>query len=182
MAEFNRSNLEYIEGLYTQFKSNASSVPLEWQRFFEGVEFAQDGSFGLSEKELDVYHLITAYRNYGHFEADVDPLTNTPAPSDQLALSRFNLKESDLNTPFQIGSIIGKPNASLKEIIHHLRTCYCGKLTVQCAEALPEVRNWFIREFEKETQNFKLSAPEKKQIFESIVRAESLEKFISVYG
>lgn len=178
MAEFNRSNLEYIEGLYSQFKTNAVSVPLEWQRFFEGVEFAQDGSFGLSEKELDVYHLITAYRNYGHFEADVDPLTNTPAPSDQLSLSRFNLKESDLNSTFQIGSIIGKPKASLKEIIQHLRACYCGKLTVQCAEALPEVRNWFIREFEKENQNFKLSAPEKKQIFESIVRAESLEKFI----
>ncbi|MFN8847761.1 MAG: 2-oxoglutarate dehydrogenase E1 component [Bdellovibrionales bacterium] len=174
----NRSNLDYIEGLYHQYKSNPDSVSMDWRKFFEGFDFASAGTTGLSEKELDVYHLITAYRNYGHFEAQLDPLTNTAAPSDQLSLSRFNLKESDLNQPFQIGSIIGKPNATLKEIIQHLRACYCGKLTVQCAEALPEIRNWFIREFEKESTNFKLSTEQKKQTYESIARAEALEKFI----
>ena len=179
MAQFtNRDNVDYIEQLWAQFKQNPSSVSLEWQKFFEGVEFASEGNFGLSEKELDVYHLITAYRNYGHFEADLDPLANTPSPSDQLALSRFNLGEKDLDQQFQIGSIIGKPNASLREIISHLRACYCGKLTVQCAEALPEVRNWFIREFEQARDSFKLSADEKKGILESLTRTEGLEKFI----
>lgn len=173
-----RGNLEYIEQLYQQYRTNPNSVSVDWQKFFEGVEFAQNVDMGLSEKELDVYHLINAYRNYGHFEADLDPLTNTPAASDQLALSRFNLTDKDLEQKFQIGSIIGKPNATLKEIISHLRACYCGKLTVQCAEALPEVRNWFIKEFEKERTNFKLTAEEKKNIFHSLTRTESLEKFI----
>ncbi|MGZ3798471.1 MAG: 2-oxoglutarate dehydrogenase E1 subunit family protein, partial [Pseudobdellovibrionaceae bacterium] len=89
-----RANLEIIEDLYKQFKTNPESVSPDWQHFFQGLEFAQEGSLsslGLSEKELDVYHLITAYRNYGHFEAQLDPLTNTPSPSDQLSLSRFNL-------------------------------------------------------------------------------------------
>ena len=138
----------------------------------------KDGSFGLSEKELDVYHLISAYRNYGHFEADLDPLTNTPAPSDQLRLSKFNLKEKDLDQKFQIASIIGKPNATLKEIIADLKSVYCGKLTVQCAEALPEIRNWFIKEFEHNGASFKLSADQKKEILKSITKSESLEKFI----
>lgn len=173
-----RENLDYIEQLYQQFKQNPNSVSADWKRFFEGVEFASDGSLGLSEKELDVYHLISAYRNYGHFEADLDPLTNTPAPSDQLALKRFNLGDADLEKKFQIGNIIGKSNATLKEIVQHLRACYCGKLTVQCAEALPEVRNWFIKEFEQNKSQFKLSAQEKKDIFHSLTRAESLEKFI----
>ncbi len=173
-----RGNMEYIEELYQQFKGNPDSVTVEWKKFFEGVEFGQSNNFGLSEKELDVYHLISAYRNYGHFEADMDPLTNTPAPSDQLSLKRFNLSEADLNQSFQIGSIIGKPGATLREIIQHLRSSYCGKLTVQCAEALPEVRNWFIKEFEQGAATFKLSADEKKEVFHSITRAESLEKFI----
>lgn len=172
------NNLEYIEELYKQFKADPQSVSNDWKRFFEGVEFAQDGSFGLSEKELDVYHLISAYRNYGHFEADLDPLTNTPAPSDQLALTRFGLTEADLGKNFQIGQIVGLPNATLKEIIAHLRACYCGKLTVQCAEALPDVRNWFIKEFEQNRTNFKLTNEEKKEAFMSLTRAESLEKFI----
>lgn len=174
----NISNLEYIEQMYKAFTADPDSVGLEWKRFFEGVEFSQDGSFGLSEKELDVYNLIAAYRNYGHFEAHLDPLSNTATPSDQLALSRFNLSEKDLDQKFQIGASIGMPNATLKEIITHLRNCYCGKLSVQCAEALPEVRNWFIKEFEKEGKNFKLSPEDKKSALISLTRAESLEKFI----
>lgn len=174
----NHLNLEYLESLYHQFKNSPDSLELEWKRFFEGVEFTQNGAFGLSEKELDVYHLITAYRNYGHFEADLDPLTNSVAPSDELRLSKFNLSEKDLNTKFQIGSLVGKPNATLTEIISHLKSVYCGKLTVQCAEALPEIRNWFIREFEQNPNGFKLTAEDKKEILASVTQAESLEKFI----
>ncbi len=174
----NTQNLEYIESLYSQFKSAPESVGTEWMRFFEGVDFMKDGSFGLSEKELDVYHLISAYRNYGHYEADLDPLTNTPAPSDQLRLNQFNLTDKDLDQKFQIANIVGLPNATLKQIITHLKSVYCGKLTVQCAEALPEIRNWFIKEFEHNTNSFKLSVDHKKEILKSITNAEALEKFI----
>lgn len=174
----NHMNLEYLESLYNQFKTSPDSVEPDWKRFFEGVEFAKDGVFGFSEKELEVYNLITAYRNYGHFEADLDPLTNSVAPSEQLSLGKFNLTEKDLSRKFQIGSMIGKPNASLSEIIAHLKAVYCGRLTVQCAEALPEVRTWFINEFEKNQNGFKLTTEEKKEILLSVTHAESLEKFI----
>lgn len=174
----NHMNLEYLESLYNQFKTSPDSIGLEWKRFFEGVEFAKDGAFGLSEKELHVYHLISAYRNYGHFEADLDPLTNSPAHSEQLSLSKFKLSDSDLTAKFQIGSIIGKPNATLAEIIAHLKSVYCGTLTVQCAEALPDVRDWFIKEFEQNPTGYKLTADEKKEILASVTQAESLEKFI----
>lgn len=177
-------NLEYLESLYNQFKVSPESVELEWKRFFEGVDFAKDfpkdksSVIGLSEKELEVYNLIMAYRNYGHFEADLDPLTNSIAPSEQLSLTKFNLSEKDLSKTFQIGSMIGKPNATLSEIISHLKSVYCGKLTVQCAEAFPDVRKWFIKEFEQNTTGLKLTAEEKKSILDSITHAESLEKFI----
>lgn len=181
-SNITRDNVQYIEQLYTQFQNNPESVAPEWKLFFEGVDFATDrggaGDVGLSEKELQVYELINAYRNYGHFEADVDPLANSTAPSDQLSLSRFKLTEADLDAKFQIASIIGKPNASLREIIAHLRACYCGKLTVQCAEALPDVRNWFIKEFEHNREALKLGPEQKKRIFNVLNKTESLEKFI----
>ena len=174
----NYLNLEYLESLYNQFKKSPDSVDLEWKRFFEGVDFMKDGAFGVSEKELDVYNLINAYRAYGHFEADLDPLTNTPAHNDQLSLNKFNLTEKDLEQTFQIGNIIGKENATLKEIIAHLRSVYCGKLTVQCADALPEVRNWFFKEFEQNSPSFKLATDEKKYILKSVTNAEAIEKFL----
>lgn len=186
----NHMNLEYLESLYNQFKKSPESIELEWRRFFEGVDFAKDfkgpgasvggavSGTGVSEKELDVYHLISAYRNYGHFEAQLDPLTNTPIPSDELRLSKFNLSDADLNQKFQIGSIVGLPGATLKEIIAHLKSVYCGKLTIQCAEALPEVRNWFIKEFEQKKSEFKLTNDDKKALLKSLTNAEALEKFI----
>jgi len=173
----NRNNLEYIEQLYSQYKTDPQSVTNDWKMFFDGVEFAQGTSLGLSSKELDVYHLINAYRNYGHFEAQVDPLSNSQTPSEELSLSRFNLKESDLTQSFQIGSIIGKPNAKLKDIIAHLRQCYCGKLTIQCADALPNIRNFFIKEFEQPS-TFKLTPEERIAIHKTLVKTDGLEKFI----
>lgn len=178
MSSVNRANLEYIEQLYREFKNNPQSVTADWQKFFEGVEFAQEGNLGLSEKELDVYNLISAYRNYGHFEAQLDPLENTPAPSDQLSLSKFGLTEKDLDSNFQIGAMVSKPNATLRDIINHMRNVYCGKLTIQCAEAFPEIRNWFIREFEQDSQTFKISTEDKCKIYQSVTNAETLEKFI----
>ncbi len=175
----NHLNMDYLESLYFQFQTAPESVGLEWQRFFEGVDFSKDfKQGGLSEKELDVFNLINAYRNYGHYEADLDPLTNTPSPSDQLHLSKFNLSEKDLETKFQISSLIGKKNSSLKEIISFLKSVYCGRLTVQCAEALPEIRNWFIKDFEQNPTEFKVAAEYKKDILKSLTATEALEKFI----
>lgn len=174
-----QENAQLIEQLYQQFQTNPQSLASDWRMFFEGFEFASDkGGSGLNEKELDVYNLIHAYRNYGHLEADLDPLTNTRSPHDQLSLSKYNLTEADLNSSFQIGSIVGKPNAPLREIIEHLRASYCGKITAQFSEALPEVRNWFIREFEQNKSAFKLTVEQKKKCMASVNRAEALEKFI----
>ncbi len=175
----NRNNLEYIEQMYQQFKTNPESVSNDWKMFFEGVEFAQEGGVGLSSKELDVYNLIQAYRNYGHFEAQTDPLSNTPSQSNELSLSRFNLKESDLDQTFQITSIVGKPKAKLRDVIAYLKSCYCGKLTVQVAEALSDIRQFFINEFEGKSSDIKLIKPEDKiRVFNQVTQTECLEKFI----
>jgi len=177
LSYLQRGNLEFIEQMYLQYKSTPQSVSEDWRLFFEGVDFSQTNQFGLSEKELDVYHLIQAYRNYGHFEADLDPLSNSTSPSDQLRLSRFKLKDSDLDQKFQIGRICGLPNATLRDIIAHLKKCYCGKITVQCAEALPETRDWFIKEFEQ-TSISKLTNDQKISHLQYLTKAEALEKFI----
>jgi len=177
-----RDNADLIEQLYLQYQQSPQSVSTDWRKFFEGMEFAADrpleGGSGLSEKELRVYELINGYRNYGHFEADLDPLTNTRSPSEELSLHKYQLTEADLDQTFQIGAIVDKPGATLREIIQHLRNCYCGRLSVQCAEALPEVRNWFIREFERADQSLKFDGEMKKRLLTGATKAEAFEKFL----
>lgn len=172
------TNIEYIESLYQQYKSSPESVNPDWRRFFEGVDFASGatGAFGFSEAELNVYQLIQAYRMWGHLEADLDPLTNSVAPCEQLRIEKFKLTQADLEKKFQIGNLLGLKDATLKEIIEKLKTIYCGHVAVQLGDAFPEIQNWFHKEFEQST-SFKLSNDEKKEILKSLTKAESLEKF-----
>ena len=177
MSQINNYNLEYIENLYTQYKEKPGSVQSDWKFFFDGIEFAQgQNNLGFSEKEINVLNLINAYRNYGHFEADLDPLSNTATPSDQLHLNKFGLTEKDLGQKFQIASLLGKTNFTLQEIINYLKSVYCGKITIQTGDAHPEIKQWFINEFEK--NKFSLNQLQQKNILQSLTNAESLEKFI----
>ncbi|WP_415062938.1 2-oxoglutarate dehydrogenase E1 component [Bdellovibrio sp.] len=171
----NRANLEYIEQLYADFKSNPESLALEWKSFFEGVEFAQEGKFGMSDKELSVFQLIQAYRADGHTEADLNPLY-APKAGELLSLKRFGLSDKDLNSKFQVGSLIGKQGATLSEIIAHLKSLYCGKISLQAADAAPQEISWLQKQFEG--NSFKLSLDEKKNALAALTKAESLEKFI----
>jgi 2-oxoglutarate dehydrogenase E1 component len=176
----NRPNLEYIEDLYQRFLKAPESVGSDWRLFFEGVEFAQNLGAGgaVSVKEVDVYNLIHAYRAFGHFEANLNPLSSATKSFPELSFTNFNLTEADLEETFRIGAIIGKPNAKLKEIIQHLRDCYCRTLTVQVPESMPTVRDWFYDEFEQKTAGFQLPNEEKKEAFRQLARTEAFEKFL----
>lgn len=171
----NRANLEYIEQLYADFKSNPESLAADWKSFFEGVEFAQDGKFGMSDKELSVFQLIQAYRDEGHTQADLNPLYK-PKASEFLDLKRFGLSEKDLNAKFQIGSLIGKQGATLAEIIAQLNKVYCGKIALQASDAALVEMNWLQKEFEGVTAP--LAVEDKKLALTALTKAETLEKFI----
>ncbi|WP_374074310.1 2-oxoglutarate dehydrogenase E1 component [Bdellovibrio bacteriovorus] len=171
----NRANLEYIEQLYADFKTNPDSLAPEWKSFFEGVEFAQEGKFGMSDKELSVFQLIQAYRADGHTEANLNPLY-APQASDLLALKRFGLSEKDFNAKFQVGSLIGKQGATLSDIIAHLKKTYCGTMSLQASDATPKEYQWLQQEFEG--NGSKLSLDDKKNALQALTKAESLEKFI----
>lgn len=177
-----RSNLEYLESQYSAFLANPQSVGEDWKLFFEGVEFAQSltpkSGGSLPEKELQVYDLIHAYREYGHLKADLDPLKLRSREAPSLNLTHFGLSEKDLDSEFQVGSLLGKPKAKLREIISDLESKYCGTLTLQVAECEQEVREWFHAEIEAETPTFRLSLQDKKDLLNSLTRTESMEKFL----
>ncbi len=175
----NRPNLEYIEELYQKFIKDPESIGAEWRMFFEGVEFAQNlPAGGVSSKELDVYNLIKAYRDYGHFEANLNPLSNSLKSFPELSIQKFNLTDADMDQSFEIGAIIGRPKAKLREIIQALRQAYCGTLTVQFSEAMPTVHAWFVNEFEKENAQNQLSVEEKQEVLKQLGNAETFEKFL----
>ncbi len=179
----NQSNVAYIEDQYQNFLKSPDSVDANWRLFFEGIEFAKSNPLAesaqtavFSNSELGVFNLIRAYRDYGHFEANLNPLASGPKAFQELSFHSFGLTEADQEKSFQIGSLIGMPNAKLKDIILMLRSFYCQTLSVQVHDAMPMVRDWFFKEFEKTPAE--LAKGEKIEIHNQLVKTESFEKFI----
>ncbi len=172
ISYMNQYNAEYIDGLYQEYLKSPDSVNVEWKRFFEGMEFSKDGS--ISEQDLKVFSLINAYRDYGHYEAELDPLQNSNSSSEELSLARYGLTEADLEKHFEIGPFKG----TLKHIVETLRRTYCGTLSVQVASAKPRIREWFINEMEKNLEGKKISKDEKLNILKQLVITEAFESFL----
>jgi 2-oxoglutarate dehydrogenase E1 component len=175
----NQSNLPYIESLFEDFRRDPDSVEMEWRKFFEGVEFAKKlgASSTLGVKELNIYNLIKAYRDYGHFEADLDPLGFDRPKCEMLSLKYHDFEEADLEQVFDLGSMVDMQGKTLKEIVAHVRELYCGTFTVQIASSLPEEREWFINQVENCKKDYAINAEQKKRIHQEIVATEALEKF-----
>jgi 2-oxoglutarate dehydrogenase E1 component len=177
------ANLEFLESQFQLFQQNPEAIDPHLRSFFDGVEFAQNFSGGgadaaHTQKELSVYRLITKYREYGHLLALLDPLQLQKPNADILSLHNYGLNESDLSKVFQAGEVVGLGPSTLEQIIEHLKRIYSGTLTCDVAGCEPEVQAWFQSEFESQRAHVQFTAEEKKSILHSLIRTESLERFI----
>ena len=170
----NRSNLDYIESLFQDYREKPHQIAPEWKMFFSGVELARHFP-SFSEKEMATLQLIHTYREEGHLSAQLDPL-KLKAPQ-KIALSSFGLTEQDLNKKFQVSRLLGmKAGALLSDMIAFLEKSYCGTLSLQAEGVHNTAKEWLFHEFENKT--FMLSPEQKKNIFYELARTEVLEKFL----
>ncbi len=106
----NRWNLELIEANYQRWRNDAASVDESWRNFFEGYELAQaeTGAGALpvdpdaGRAQAGVTRLVDAYREIGHYLADLDPLKlNKPRSThEELEPTAFGLTDADLDRTF----------------------------------------------------------------------------------
>ncbi len=121
----NRWNLELIEANHQRWSDDPNSVDATWQAFFEGYELAQAGlghaqpgsdgtpSHRPDEAQAAVTRLIDAYREVGHYLADLDPLGLAP-PGDAgglLDLGPYGLTDADLDRTF-VARLFDPPQAT----------------------------------------------------------------------
>ena len=182
----------YIEGLYEQFRSNPESLDIQWQKFFEGFEFAgaqtlehksptinKESSDPLSEKEFAVAALIEAYRSRGHFLADTNPVRKRKDRKPMLGLNDFGLSESDLDTCFRASSLAGMEGGSLRSVLEKLRATYLGKIGFEVSHVRDAAQQaWLIQKIEKEWPVFAPSQEVKKRILLKLNEAVVFENFL----
>jgi len=188
---------DYIEGLYQTYKESPESLDIQWQKFFEGFEFA--GKFahtangtektGTStpastssepiNKEFAVASLIESYRNRGHFLANTNPVRKRKDRKPMLALSDFGLAERDLQTKFKACSLAGLPGSSLADVLEKLKKTYLGKIGFETSYIRnPEQQAWLSAKIEGEWPSFSPSHETKQRILTKLNEAVVFENFL----
>jgi len=185
------SDINAIESLYQQYKSNPQSVDGSWQRFFEGFEFQRaefaplpsgDGFSGAvsSEviKEFKVINLINGYRQRGHLFTETNPVRERRKHQPTLALENFGLSEQDLDTVFQAGNEVGLGPSKLRDILAHLTNSYCKHIGIEYMYVRNPERIQWLRERIEAVKKPSFSANEKKQFLEMASKASLFEQYI----
>lgn len=176
-----------INSLYLQYTKDPDSVDDNWRIFFEGVEFGHLQNIneqGISpnntiDNEFKVINLINGYRNRGHLFTKTNPVRERRKYSPTLAIENFGLSDSDLETVFHSGSLIGIGNAKLKDIIEHLEATYCSSVGAEYKYIrTPEVVEWLEQKMESTRNGKTFLIDEKKRILKKINEAVAFENFI----
>ncbi|HPB54294.1 MAG TPA: thiamine pyrophosphate-dependent enzyme, partial [Saprospiraceae bacterium] len=193
MADFSfitNAHPNVIEQLYNDYLKDPESIDKEWKAFFAGFDYSLKYD-GLSRpattvpedlsKEIGVSNLINAFRLRGHLLSSTNPIRRRKNRAPHLDLNDYGLSEADMNRHFRAGDILGLNNATLKEIIQHLKNIYCSNIGFEFAHIENwERRNWLQQKIENRTplQDYGLSNDRKHRILEKLNGAVMFEEFL----
>jgi 2-oxoglutarate dehydrogenase E1 component len=206
-TELSGENAAYIEELYEQYLTDASSVSSDWKALFDqypkgdqphsnvieqflllarnstrAQPMAQSSvSTDHERRQVGVLQLIAAYRNRGHQKANLDPLglmVRQHVPD--LELAAHGLSRSDLDTTFQTGNLqIGKSEATLGEMIGAMEAIYCSSVGAEYMHIVDtKERRWIQQRLEGARGIPEFAIETKMGLLERLTAAEGLEKLL----
>jgi 2-oxoglutarate dehydrogenase E1 component len=189
----NAAHTAFFADLYDQYLQNPDAVEPSWRAFFQGYDFGSENS-GLNEeliegisadipeqvqKEFNVVRLIDGYRMRGHLFTNTNPVRERRTYSPTLDISNFNLSESDLDTVFNAGEILGVGAKTLREIIKHLESIYCSSIGVEYMYLRnPDVIKWWQDQLNENDNQPNFSVETKKYILSKLNQAITFENFL----
>ena len=178
-----RENLEVIEEYYRRWVADPASVDDRWQAFFEGFELAGAGSgpAGASgdTSQTSVVRLIMNYRNIGHLQAHLDPLSEKPAPHPLLSLAEHGLSDKDLDRTFDCSAFHGLKNATLRELVDALKQTYCNTVGIEYMHIQDTAtREWIKSRIEPRRMRPELNERQKRRTLMTAHYAEAFERFL----
>ena len=126
--------------------------------------------------------MIRAYRFRGHLAADLDPLgIEPPGSHPELDPTSYGFTEADFDRPIFIDFVLGLETATIREMLEILRRTYCGTVALEFMHISdPEEKAWLQERIEGPDKEIAFTKEGKLAIFQKLVEAEGLEKFIDV--
>ena len=184
---------EQISELYATYLKTPDVVEPSWRAFFQGFDFGiESGSvadgLGITGadtvpenvlNEFKVIKLIDGYRSRGHLFTKTNPVRERRKYQPTLGLENFGLQQSDLQTEFEAGSIIGLGKTTLAVIVSHLEAIYCNSIGVEYMYIRnPEEIKWIQNWINTNDNAPVYSTEQQKHILKKLNQALSFETFL----
>lgn len=198
-------NGSYLEALYEQYLHDPNQLSREWQRYFSQTA---DKQSDLSHADIRAYfselakhpvplttrvgsesealllsklqNLIDAYRRYGHYQANLDPLGMAPKREiADLQLENHGIRHQDLIQSVNLAGLFGLQTVSVQTVIETLKKIYCSSIGFETQHITDaKQRAWLQERIESVEGRSDFSSDAKKIIFKGLIRAEGLEKYL----
>jgi len=184
---------EQISELYATYLKTPDVVEPSWRAFFQGFDFGIEsgsvaeglgitGADSVPENvlnEFKVIKLIDGYRTRGHLFTKTNPVRERRKYQPTLGLENFGLQQSDLQTEFEAGSIIGLGKTTLAVIVSHLEAIYCNSIGVEYMYIRnPEEIKWIQNWINTNDNSPAYSTEQQKHILKKLNQALSFETFL----
>ncbi len=193
-TQFYGPNLGYVLELYELYREDPDSVDESMRSFFENWSPPQStGTNGQTsaatsaadvdfEKVVGATKFIRHVRDFGHTEAQLDPLGSEPTGDPTLDPAFYRISEEDLETlpgDVMVGGPIGERTGTAKEAVDELRRIYCKTTGYDFGHIRePEERFWLREAVESERFGSRMEDEDAKRLLERITRVDTFEKFL----
>ena len=205
-SQLSGGNNAFVESLYEDYLADPARVPVEWRTYFDQLQATPGAAHELAHspiqrgfaalpaghvqhtttqtdddrKQASVLQLINAHRFLGVRVADLDPLARHAKPQiAELNPAYYNLLDSDLDSMFNTGSLVGGARMTLREILQRLKRIYCGSVGAEYMYISDIAqKRWIQARLEGLEGEAEYSAASKKRILERLTAAEGLERYL----
>jgi 2-oxoglutarate dehydrogenase E1 component len=133
-----------------------------------------------AEKQIAVLQLINAYRVRGHQHAALDPIhLRERPPVPDLDPTFHGLTEEDMDTVFNTGSLVAPARLPLRDILRLVQEVYCGTTGSEYMHITDTAeKRWIQNRLEGTRAQPSFPPAFRRRIFERLVAAEGIEKFL----
>ena len=193
----------YIDSLFDDYQQDPSSLPPEWQAYFETFDPdateiniaslpANSGALAppsdddcsteirsVAQLQDRVDQLIRGYRVRGHLIANIDPLGRPRETNSELSLESYGLLPSDYQRNFSARTVGGQNFRSLEEIVDLMKQTYCRSIGAQFMHIdSADCRNWLTRRMEGSRNRMQLHRKTQLRILTKLTDAVIFEEFM----
>lgn len=167
---------------------DVAHTPIQ-QAYANATKYRQQGSTSFStpaadtvshQKQTAVLQLINAHRFNGHRQSDLDPLKQYQRPNTpELDPAYHGLTDDDLDKTFNTGSLFAPDEITLREIIHIIKTTYCGSIGAEYMHINEtEQKRWLQKRLEEPLATPNFDKEKRIRILDRVIDANALEEYL----